>query len=333
MAVDTSDVEPFEPARWAPGGDLQTVVGYFLPSPRSVPREQRFVVELDDGDRLLVVENAPRVVPEVPKVALVIHGLGGDVTSPYMRRLAKRFTAEGYVCARMNMRGAGAGRALATGMYNAGRSGDLAAVVRALCERHPSSRLVIVGCSISGNVLLKYLGEPEHEKPDALIGSIAICPPVDLAECATHLSGWRNSLYGLKFVTLLRLDARQHPGLPVDPRSLDLLRPMTLLEFDDLATAPSGGFSSGQDYYARCSAVSFVDKIDTDTLILAADDDPFIPVRGYHRLRLSDRVRLVLTRGGGHMGFLCRRETPMRDHRWLDYAAIEYANAFNSRRA
>ncbi|MBW2278920.1 MAG: alpha/beta fold hydrolase, partial [Deltaproteobacteria bacterium] len=287
MVSRITDVQRFEPARWAPGGDLQTIVGYFLPSPRTVPLEQRYEVSLEDGDRLLIVENAPDEQSPQPTVALVVHGLGGDTGSPYMRRLAARFTEAGFVCARMNMRGAGEGSSLASGMYNAGRSDDLAAVIDELCRRHPSSALVIVGCSISGNVLLKYLGEPEHRKPDSLVGSIAICPPIDLADCAAHLSKWRNSLYGLKFVTLLRLDARRHPGLPVDPKSLDLVRPMTLLEFDDLATAPAGGFDSGQDYYAHCSAMGFVGKIETPTLILAADDDPFIPVRAYHALRVS----------------------------------------------
>jgi len=326
-------LERFEPASWAPGGDIQTLVGYFLPSPRVIPRERTHEVPLADGDRLLVVENLPAGAVEPAPAVLVVHGLGGDSDSPYMRRFAARFTAAGWICARLNMRGAGRGSPLARGMYNAGCSADLSAAVADLHRRHPQSPLVLVGCSISGNVLLKYLGEPAHAKPPTLAGSIAICPPVDLADCAAHLSRMRNALYGLKFVTLLRLEVRRHSELAVDRRARELLRPMTLLRFDDLATAPAGGFASGQDYYARCSAKSFVGEIATPTLIIAADDDPFIPSRAYRELRVSDRVELLLTRGGGHMGFLCGRETRNGDHRWMDHAVVEAARGFTACRA
>lgn len=322
-------VQPFVPARWAPGGDLQTLLGYFQPAPRSIPGERRLTIALEDGDALLVVENLPRPTPGPPRVALIVHGLGGDSSSPYMRRFARCFTDAGWIAARLNMRGAGEGSALAAGMYNAGCSGDLAAVVDELTRLHPGCRIAIVGCSISGNAMLKYLGEPQLAKPPSLAGAIALCPPVDLADCAAHLSRLRSSAYGLKFVTLLRLDARRHPSLPVDPRSLELTRPMTLETFDDLATAPAGGFESGQDYYARCSANQFLESIETPTVILAADDDPFVPVRAFHDLDTSPQVELIVTRSGGHMGFMSRSRTPMGNHRWLDYAVVEWAEALS----
>jgi predicted alpha/beta-fold hydrolase len=323
-------VEPFMPASWAPGGDLQTLIGYFLPPPRSVPNEARHTVSLPDGDALLVIENRPERPADDTPMVLLVHGLGGSFDSAYMRRYASRFVGAGWLSFRLNLRGAGEGSSLSAGLYNAGSSADLAAVADSLTRIYPDHPLVIAGFSIGGNILLKYLGEPELPKPAVLAGGIAVCPPVDLAACASNLSRGRNVLYGLKFVTILRLEARKHPRLQVDPAALSLFRPMTLVRFDDLATAPAGGFQSGTEYYDRCSAKGFLKAIETPTMLLATDDDPFIPRSSYDDLDLGAGVTMRITRGGGHMGYLSADKTPHGDHRWLDYAVVEYAAALTS---
>jgi predicted alpha/beta-fold hydrolase len=270
-------IQRFAPAPWAPGGDLQTLLGYVLPSPRSISRETRRRVPLPDGDVLLAVENLPASPADRPPVMLLVHGLGGSSDSPYMRRYAARFAEAGWIAVRLNLRGAGAGAPLARGMYNAGSSADLSAAVAEMARLHPESPIAVAGFSIGGNVLLKYLGERQLDKPAALIGAIAACPPIDLADCARNLSRARNVLYGFKFITVLRLEARKHPELEADLRGLSLTRPMTMESFDHLVTAPAGGFESGRDYYEQCSAARFLDDIETPTLLLATDDDPFIP--------------------------------------------------------
>jgi hypothetical protein len=188
----------------------------------------------------------------------------------------------------------------------------------------------VAGFSIGGNVLLKYLGEQQLAKPPTLIGAIAVCPPIDLADCARNLSRARNAFYNFKFVTVLRLEARKHPELSADPRGLSLARPMSMQRFDDLVTAPAGGFESGGEYYAKCSAEGFLDEIAIPTLLLAADNDPFIPAAVYDDVPRSAFLTVEVTRGGGHLGFLSRQATPAGDHRWLDHALVEYARTLSS---
>ena len=55
------------------------------------------------------------------------------------------------------------------------------------------------------------------------------------------------------------------------------LRPRTLREWDEMITAPYGGYVSGAEYYERSSAGPHVAAIRLPTLLLAAEDDPLIP--------------------------------------------------------
>ena len=52
----------------------------------------------------------------------------------------------------------------------------------------------------------------------------------------------------------------------------------TVREYDDRITAPFGGYESAAQYYERSSAGPWLASIDRPTLVLAAADDPMIPV-------------------------------------------------------
>ncbi len=77
---------------------------------------------------------------------------------------------------------------------------------------------------------------------------------------------------------------------------------------DDRVTAPLSGFSSGRDNYARTSAMHHLSEIRVPTLILAAQNDPIVPASCFsdHVGRLPEHVQVLMTRCGGHVGFLGR---------------------------
>ena len=79
----------------------------------------------------------------------------------------------------------------------------------------------------------------------------------------------------------------------------------TFAEFDDAVTAPLHGFANGEDYYDKCSAAGFLDKIEKPTLIDNALDDPFMtPAVIPQSDRLSEAVTLEIAEYGGHVGFI-----------------------------
>jgi predicted alpha/beta-fold hydrolase len=77
-----------------------------------------------------------------------------------------------------------------------------------------------------------------------------------------------------------------------------------LRRFDDLYTAPRGGFADALDYYRRSSSLPVISEIKVPALILAARDDPFIALEPFEQLVLPANVSLRVAANGGHLGFL-----------------------------
>ena len=82
--------------------------------------------------------------------------------------------------------------------------------------------------------------------------------------------------------------------------------------FDERITAPYGGYRDADDYYARSSAGPWLASVDRPTLILAAQDDPMVPVRSVEQFPLpgSGLVEREIAPTGGHVGFVAPSDAP-----------------------
>ena len=80
----------------------------------------------------------------------------------------------------------------------------------------------------------------------------------------------------------------------------------TVREFDETFTAPYFGFRNASDYYHRASALRIVDRITVPTLIITAEDDPFVPAEPFRDARVlsNPHIELALSAHGGHCGFV-----------------------------
>lgn len=317
------EVPAFEPHPWLRGGHAQTIVGRYWPSPRQGLAATSHEVALDDGDRLLLLESTPLGWDSTRPTAVLVHGLAGDAEASYMVRLGVRLAGMGIRVVRVNLRGAGRGFGLARGIYHAGRSDDLRAVVDWLKSRDDRSPIAAVGFSLGANLVLKLAAESsgEPDGPGAAAGGldcvVAANPPIDLATCARRMSERENRLYDWNFVRWLRaMVVRLHRRFP-DLGSPQLQGVRTLYEFDDRYTARRNGFASADDYYRRCSLVGSLGRIAIPGLIVHAMDDPFIPHEPFLQAVRRPTLALELVRYGGHLGYLSRR--PWHgDRRWLD---------------
>ena len=288
-------------------------------------------VELEDGDAVVVHEDCPNAWLPGGRVALLTHGLGGCHRSPLLVRLAAKLTERGVRVFRWDMRGCGAGVGLAGRPYHAGCSDDLRRVIASVlgwcsCEgRDASCRLTLFGVSLSGNIVLKYLGESPESVPSQIVQAIAVNPPIDLAASVRTLDGRINRMYDRHFVgSLTRHLAERQRLLPDSPMPDVTKPPRTLYEFDDWYTAPMSGFPDANTYYARCSATQFIPQIRTPTTIITSRDDPMVPVEMFapDRVRYPPSVRLAITNGGGHVGYIARTGIDP-DVYWLDWRVVE----------
>ena len=320
----------FRPAWWLPGPHLQTLWSRVLRRGPLV-RLRRETWETPDGDALeLDWLDGP---PEAPLV-LGLHGLEGCSMSLYMQGLMHRAGARGWRGLALNFRSCASPPGRPHGeyvmnrghrLYHSGETGDLDWVVERLVARQPALDLRMVGVSLGGNVLLKWLGERGEEVPPQVRAAATISAPLDLGACSRHLEHGLGPWYMRFFLRSLRakaLDwAARHPGR-IDPEAVRTAR--TFREIDDAATGPIHGFADADDYYRRASSLPWLSRIRVPTLLINARDDPFEPAEILDRARAgaAAAVRCAFTERGGHVGWVVG--PPWAARSWGEDLAMEW---------
>jgi len=283
------------------GGDLQTLRNFFARRGGRGPRDlagERLLLPLADGGGL-----ATRLTPgeDGLPLAVLIHGLTGCETATNMVVAARHLNDLGFPVLRVNLRGSDPSAATTTGHYHAGRTEDLRDVLSGLDPALSKSGLLLMGFSLGGNMLLKFLAEFGANFP--VRAAVAVSTPIDLAEPAVRLMRRRNAVYHNWLLKRMKAQWAES-GLTGDPATA-LGEARSLLEFDDRIVAPVNGFEGAADYYRQNSAQAFLADITVPTLLIHARNDPWIGREPYERFDWSGNTNLglLMAPGGGHLGF------------------------------
>jgi predicted alpha/beta-fold hydrolase len=321
------DLPPFEPHPLLRNRHAQTLAGTYLPATRYPNLSVHHRVALSDGDAIMLHDDTPDKWSPGGRVVLMIHGLAGSHASPYMSRAAGRLNEAGVRTFRMDMRGCGAGAGMASRPYHAGRSDDALSALHLIQKFCPDSPVTLVGFSLSGNIVLKLLGEAPDSIPENVVNALAVCPAIDLGRCVRSLVGPMQRTYDRYFVRELCGQIRANCRLRPELAPIDGSRQMkSMFDFDDQYTGPVCGFGSADNYYAASSATPHIERIRIPTLILAAKDDPLVPVACFDGLRRPANVLLHLTARGGHLGYIGKRGIDP-DCRWMDWRIVDWVRA------
>ena len=307
-------MRPFVPRRFLSNGHLQTIVGTFLPRSHSLPEPESQLIEVEAvtaarGASFVLCHChwQPAEVRSERLTMVIVHGLEGSSSSPYVLGNSARALTAGCNVVRMNMRSCGAGEHLSPSIYHAGRSEDVAMVMAELARTHFIRSFALVGYSMGGNLVLKLAGELGGAPPPYLKAVVGVSPLMDLVASSAALHEPQNRLYEKRFLGDLLKRFRHkvdlYPGL-YSTDGLNKIR--TMRQFDEQVVARYGGFADADDYYHRVASSNRAQDIAVPTLILQALDDPFIRMVPETRDKLlaNSRVRLVETRHGGHCAFL-----------------------------
>jgi uncharacterized protein len=311
------------PAWWLPGGHAQTLWGKFG---RRIPRvrTQASCLRTRDGDSLEIV-SVP-AAPEAPRVFL-LHGLEGSRDSHYVAGVFSQAARRGWGADLLVFRGCGSAENEAPRFYHSGETQDVAFAFAALAERWHRAPWLCVGVSLGGNVLVKWLAENGKALLPRVRAAAAISVPFDLEAGARKISRGFSRVYDRNFLRSLRRKAlnklSRYPSL-FDRNRLEAAR--TVYDFDDAVTGPVHGFADARDYYARSSSMGFLDDVRVPTLLLSAEDDPFLPAEALARAGTRARLNTVFTvefhPRGGHVGFVAG--PPWRPFYYAEWRTFDY---------
>lgn len=316
----------FNPALLLRNPHLMTLIPRYWPRLRwneNLPSSERLFTT-QPGTQLLGLchwQNAPTTAPTV----VLVHGLEGSADSHYMRGMAAKAFSAGFNVLRINQRTCGGTDHLTPTLYNSGLSNDYRAILQELRERNGLSQIWLVGYSMGGNLVLKAAGELQRSEA-ALAGVVAVSPNIDPTQCVAALEEPRNWIYHAHFLSSLKARMRRKADLFPGQWDLSPLRSMkTITQFDDAYTARDGGYRNASDYYNRAGARHVVSEIAVPTLIITAQDDPFIPASIFEipAIRNNRHITLGMLRSGGHCGFFQKRRHG-EDRFWAENRIIEW---------
>ena len=277
------------------GGDLQTIRNYLRKPAIALdpyPAERLEFPMLDGSDDVLVATlNRPRSADGSRPLVVLIHGLTGCEASTYMQASARHLLERGHAVLRLNLRGAGPSRPRCRLQYHAGRTEDLRTVIGRMDGRLAANGVVIVGFSLGGNMLLKFLGEQGRRAP--LLGAVSVSAPIDLKATQLRLMQRRNRRYHDHLLARMKEEIAAPDSVLTELERAALDTISSVYAFDDRIVAPRNSFASADDYYARCSAKNLLGEIRVPTLLIHARNDPWIPPDAYLDYDWRSNARLT----------------------------------------
>jgi len=175
--------------------------------------------------------------------------------------------------------------------------------------------------------VLKLGGEYGDKPPSQLRGLVAISPSIDLHASSARLTAKRNWLYQRQFLNALKRRIKNKERLyPQLYQTNGLHRLKTIRAFDDKYVAPAFRFAGADDYYTKASSLPHLKHIGVPTLIIHAQDDPFIPFAPLRHPAVAANPHLLLLapERGGHVAFISGTTSTGEDRFWAENRLIDF---------
>jgi uncharacterized protein len=318
---------PFIPPQRLRNSHAQTLAGTVIPRRFKAVSENSEARFFDTAPGVQVLTQCSWQKERTSRPTLVLlHGMEGSTESRYMLGAAEKALAAGFNAVRVNTRNCGGTEHLTTTLYHAGLTEDLRHIIAELDKRDGLNDIHIVGFSLGGNVVLKLAGEYGEAVPQQLKSVSAVSPSIDLNASADAIELRSNIVYNMRFVWSLKNRMRRKARLFPDRYDESRLRGVwSIRKFDDVYTAPHSGFGDVANYYARASSLQFIKRISVPTLIIHAQDDPFIPFDSFKHpdIQSNSNVVLLAPEQGGHVGFISA-DREGEDRFWAEGMVVEF---------
>ena len=312
----------FSPAWWLKNGHIQTMAAKFLRRHHTIETINQ-TLELPDGD-FVDVAWTEQVDSNCDRpIVVVLHGLEGSKNSHYATGMLSAIKANGWVGVLMHFRGCSGRPNRMAKSYHSGQTCDVDFFSRYLASDYPKAKKAIVGFSLGGNVLTRYLSE---QKEPIYQAASVICAPLDLASCAKRINRGFSRVYQKYLVDMLKQSTLKKINLDLI-QSIDedsLLNIRSIRDFDERVTAPVNGFADADDYYQQSSGRDVLNKVTTPCLVMHSSDDPFLCHTNTVAVNdLPKHITFEVSSHGGHVAFITGNN-PFKPEFWLEARVPEF---------
>lgn len=338
------------PLLWGKNGHLQTllyaVVGRVT---TPTPRGRRKFLLMPDGATATfdLFEASSGHACGGDLTMAICPGIGSHSQHRYVRTFVDYAQRQGYRCAVLNHLGAPPDVELTSPrIFTYGCTWEFAAMVSCLCRLFPQTLLVVVGFSLGGNVVCKYLGETSANQ-ERVLCCVSVCQGYSALRAQETFLQWDQCrrLYNFFLANNMKKLILSHrrslvgramnysnSSSRVSEEDLDRLGAATsLMQVDDGVTRKFHGYTSLKDYYETESCVHYLHNVKVPLLLVNSSDDPLVHQSLLEIPRAlagkSPNVIFALTRHGGHMGFFEGKLLLPHPLTWMDRIIVEYSDA------
>ncbi len=274
------------------------------------------IIDCDDG-RLMGLY-AP-AASRSNGLVVFLHGWEGCADSYYVLSAASRVREAGFDTFRLNFRDHGGTFALNEGLFHSCRIDEVVQAIRAVAMRDTSRPVWLAGYSLGGNFALRVAARAPGVGL-ALKRVIALCPVLDPHSTmhALETGPWFYRQYFLqRWRRSLRAKAAAFPHL-YDFGNLRRLA--TLTSTTDFFVRRYTAFEDLDSYLGGYAITGDVlTDLSVPSTLIAAKDDPVIPVRDLRRLASSRALEVIVTPHGGHCAYLSNYGL----RSWLDDVVLQ----------
>ena len=307
----------YDRPKWMLNQHLETIVPSVFRRVDDLPDKERVKINTNDEDFLLIDWYSG----STEKAIIISHGLEGDSERPYVLGMVRRFCQMGWSVFAWNFRSCGGEMNRQARMYHSGATQDLACVIDYVKAKRYTS-VSLIGFSLGGNLTLKYLGEfGLNSKIDS---TVVFSVPLDLASCSDKLDSPGNWFYARRFLrSLTKKIKEKKEQMPHILPHLEDLKFKSMFHFDDAVTAPLHGFDGALHYYYENSSKYFIDRIKVPTLVVNAQNDPFLTSNCLDPayFESTECVYFEVPKYGGHVGFTPKNQ---KNVYWSEEKALRF---------
>ncbi len=258
------------------------------------------------------------------RLVILSAGMEGNSERHYIKRTAKYFFDRGWDVLAWNYRGCSGELNRLPKFYSYADTDDFRMVINHAVTAGAYSKVALIGFSMGGCLVTKYLGEQPAPHP-CVVASVSFSVSCNLLDSMKETEKRKNFIYSRYFINKLKQKLQSKALLHASIKNIPI---DNIIVFDDYLryyNIPFHGFKNAADFYAQSSCEQFIASIRIPSLMVNALNDPILGKQcyPYQAAQQNSNFYLETPKTGGHLGFSLLHSK----NSWMEIRAYEFISS------